>query len=338
MHLTFTIQGKMKKNAYIILSLILLFFLSNCKSDRTNSTSLEVSGLIEAIDTEIRAQVQGEIKEVFVQEGQLVRKGDVLCHLDNEKLNIQLNQLLASLEGAQAKLALFKKGTKKELIAVAKNQLEAAEKELELARKNQQRMKDLLGEGAVPETQKEQADLRLKAAFEKHESAGENYQLAFRGREKEEIEMVEAEIKNLRAREQFLARQIQDTKIISPITGYIEIRHIEVGELALPGTILFSLIDLNRTYVKAYVPEKYLGKVRIGDYVEVTCDSFPDEIYKGKVDYISDQAEFAPKNVQTKEERLKLVFMIKSYLKNNERFLKPGMPVDVRISLDLHRE
>jgi len=145
--------------------------------------------------------------------------------------------------------------------------------------------------------------------------------------------MVNAEINNLKAQEQLLMRQIEDTKIKAPSSGFLEVRHVEVGELAIPGSLLFTLIDLDRTYVKAYIPEKYIGQIIMGNTVEVSCDSYPDKIFKGKVDYIADEAEFAPKNIQTKEERLKLVFMIKSYLDNKQRLLKPGMPVDVIIWL-----
>ncbi len=330
------IEEKMKRSIQIafILALILSQILQfSCKTKTAQPGMLEVSGLIEAIETEIRSQVQGEVKEISAREGQQVKKGDLLCLLDAEKLTIQLNQVRAALEGASSKLKLFQKGTKKELIAVAKNQLETAEKELELAQKNRERMDKLFNEGAVSTTQKEQADLNLKAAQEHYESTKENYQLALRGKEKEEIEMVKAEIRGLQAQEEFLLRQIQDTRVASPVSGFLETRHIEVGELALPGTLLFSLIDLSRTYVKAYVPEKYIGKVKIGSKVEVLCDSFPNKAFQGKVDFISDQAEFAPKNIQTKEERLKLVFMIKSYLENPQIELKPGMPVDVKISV-----
>lgn len=146
--------------------------------------------------------------------------------------------------------------------------------------------------------------------------------------------MVEAEINSLKAQEEYLRRQIQDTQILAPSSGVIEVRHIEVGELALPGAVLFSLIDLDRAYVKAYVPERYIGRVRLGDRVKIFSDSFPDQPFEGSVDYIADHAEFAPKNIQTKEERLKLVFMIKAYLQNEDRYLKPGMPVDVQISLN----
>jgi len=306
----------------------------NCKNRLKNSKTIEASGLIEAVETEIRAKVQGEVKEIHVQEGDKIKKGDLLCLLDDEKLLIQLNQVRAGLQGSRSKLELFKKGTKKELIAMAKNQLEEAGKELELAKKDDERLTKLLSEGAVSETQKEQADLRLKTAQEGHKSASENYQLLLRGKEKEEIEMVEAEIKGYQAQEQFLLSQIQDTRVVSPVDGFLEIKHIEKGELALPGTLLFSLIDLNQTYVNAYLPERLIGRIKIGNSVEVISDSFPEKIFKGQVDYISDQAEFAPKNIQTKEERLKLVFRIKSYLQNTQGELKPGMPVDVKIVID----
>lgn len=314
-------------------ALLPIFFLS-CNKGSNKSEAIEASGLIEAVETEIRAKVQGEIKEIYAKEGDKIKKGDLLCLVDDEKLLIQLSQVRAGLEGARSKLELFKKGTKKELIAMAKSQLEEAGKELELAQKNEQRLTKLLSEGAVSEAQKEQADLRLKAAQEGHKSAGENYQLLLRGKEKEEIEMVEAEISGYQAQEQFLQSQIQDTRVISPVDGFLEIRHIEKGELALAGTLLFSLIDLNQAYVNAYLPERYVGRVKVGSPIEVISDSFPDKVFKGRVDYISDQAEFAPKNIQTKEERLKLVFRVKSYLQNTEGELKPGMPVDVKIIID----
>ena len=325
-----------RRNVFFTLAILFslqLFFLS-CKDTATDLSVLEVSGLIEAVETQIRPQVSGQVMEILVKEGQRVEKGQVLCLIDDKIIKIQINQVHAGLEGLNAKLKLFKKGTKKEIIAVAKNQLDTAQKEFELAKKNQERMTRLLEEGAVSEVQKEEADLKLKAITEKAETAEENYQMALRGREKEELEIINAEIKNLSAQEELLLIQLGETQITAPVSGTIEIRHIEVGELASPLFPLFSLIDLDQTYVKAYVQEKYLGNIRMGSAVEVTCDSYPEKNFPGKVDFISDQAEFAPKNIQTKEERLKLVFMIKSYLNNQNQVLKPGMPVDVKISIE----
>jgi len=325
-----------KHNIFLTLAILLslqLFFLI-CNNEEIDTSVLEVSGLIEVVETVIRPEVSGQVIEILVEEGQKVEKGQQLCLIDDKIISIQISQVQASLEGLKAKLKLYKKGTRKEIIAIAKNQLDVAQKELELAKKSQERLTHLLEEGAVSEVQKEEADLKLKAVSEKVEIAEENYQLALRGREKEEIEIVNAEIKNLTAQEDLLLFQLEKTQVTAPVSGTIEIRHIEVGELASPQFPLFSLIDLDRTYVKAYVPEKYLGNIRMGSAVEVTCDSYPEKNFQGKVDFISDQAEFAPKNIQTKEERLKLVFMIKSYLNNSDQVLKPGMPVDVRISIE----
>jgi HlyD family secretion protein len=318
----------------VIFFLSILFFSLSCKNTTDEEGFLEVSGLIEAIETEIRPQISGEVIEIHVREGQQVEKGDLLCRIDDKKISVQLSQIQAGLEGLRAKLRLYRKGNKKEVIAMAKNQLDTAREELRLARKNQERLARLLAEGAVSEAQKEEADLRLKAASEKVETAEENYRMSIRGREKEELEIVEAEIKNLTAQERLLKIHLEETRIDSPASGFIETRHIELGETASPLLPLFSLVDFNQTYVKAFVPEKYLGQIQLGSEVSVVCDSFPEKTFKGTVDFIADQAEFAPKNIQTKEERLKLVFMIKSYLPNSEMSLKPGMPVDVRIAVN----
>jgi HlyD family secretion protein len=219
------------------------------------------------------------------------------------------------------------------MIAVAKTQVEITSKQLEIAEKDQQRLAKLLGEGAVSQTQKEKADLALKAAQEQHKGAQENYQMALRGSEKEELEMAAADVRGLDAQRQYLERVLRDTEVKSPVKGYIEVKNIELGELAVPGAVLFSIIDLGQTYVKAYIPEQYVGRVKVGSEVTVTCDSFPGKTFKGKADFISEEAEFAPRNIQTKEERLKLVYMVKSYLDNADGELKPGMPVDVKISL-----
>jgi HlyD family secretion protein len=252
--------------------------------------------------------------------------------INADRLRLQLDQVRAGLAAADAKLRLARKGTKKELIAIAESQREIARKQLEIAAKDQERLARLLAEGAVAPTQKEKADLALKAAQEQFQSAEENYRMAFRGREKEEIDMVLAEIQGLHAQEQLLERNLRDTEVRAPSDGIVEVRHVEVGELAGPGTALFSLIDLGRTYVKAYVPESLVGRVKLGSAVAVANDSYPGKTYPGKVDYISDEAEFAPRNIQTKEERVKLVFMIKAYLDNAAGELKPGMPVDVKIT------
>jgi HlyD family secretion protein len=321
------------KNPVLISLIVLQAGLAGCRKDAANGGQVEISGTIEAVKTEVRAEAQGQVLQILVKEGQKVNKGDLLCVIDAEKIRIQIEQVIAGIDAAEARLRLAKIGTKKEMIAVAKTQVEITSKQLEIAEKDQQRLAKLLGEGAVSQTQKEKADLALKAAQEQHKGAQENYQMALRGSEKEELEMAAADVRGLDAQRQYLERVLRDTEVKSPVKGYIEVKNIELGELAVPGAVLFSIIDLGQTYVKAYIPEQYVGRVKVGSEVTVTCDSFPGKTFKGKADFISEEAEFAPRNIQTKEERLKLVYMVKSYLDNADGELKPGMPVDVKISL-----
>jgi len=303
-----------------------------CRKGPDGETQVPVNGVIEAVKTDIQAQAQGEIEKILVKEGQKVAKGDLLCTINADKLRIQLDQVKAGIEGAKARRQLAKIGTRKELIAVAQTQVEIANKQLEIAAKDQERFARLFAEGAISQTQKEKADLALKSAQEQARGAKESYDSAVRGREKEEIDMTQADLEGLQAQEQYLQRLLRDTEVRSPVDGLVEVKSVEVGELAVPGTMLFSLIDLSQTYVKAYIPEKYLGRLKLGGAVEVTCDSYPGRVFKGAVDFISSEAEFAPKNIQTTEERLKLVYMVKSYLPNAAGELKPGMPVDVVVS------
>jgi HlyD family secretion protein len=325
----------MKHNYIIIRTLIAgtaILGAFACARNGGTGSSAEVSGIVESIKTDIRAQFQGEIDRIEVREGQNVRQGDLLCVINADKLRLQMEQVKAGLAAADAKLRLARRGTKKELIAIAESQREIARKQLEIAEKDQQRLARLLAEGAVAQSQKEKADLALKAAQEQFASAEENYRMALRGREKEEIEMILAEIQGLEAQAQLLERTLRDAEVRAPSDGIVEVRHVEVGELATPGAVLFGLIDLGRTYVKAYVPESLIGRVKLGSAVAVANDSYPGKTYSGKIDYISDEAEFAPRNIQTKEERIKLVYMIKAYLDNASGELKPGMPVDVTIT------
>jgi HlyD family secretion protein len=324
---------KIIKNPVLISLIVLQAGLAGCRKGAANGSQVEISGTIEAVKTEVRAEAQGQVLQILVKEGQKVNKGDLLCVIDAEKIRIQIEEVTAGIDAAEARLSLAKIGTKKEMIAVAKTQVEITSKQLEIAEKDQQRLAKLLSEGAVSQTQKEKADLALKAAQEQYKGAQENYQMALRGSEKEELDMAAANIRGLEAQRQYLERVLRDTEVKSPVKGYIEVKNIELGELAVPGAVLFSIIDLGQTYVKAYIPEQYVGRVKVGSEVAVTCDSFPGKAFKGKADFISEEAEFAPRNIQTKEERLKLVYMVKSYLDNADGDLKPGMPVDVKISL-----
>jgi len=127
--------------------------------------------------------------------------------------------------------------------------------------------------------------------------------------------------------------KLKDSVMYAPLSGVVLRKNIEEGETVGAGTMVFAIGDLENPWVKVYVKEDRLGAVKLGQKADVTVDSFPDKRYEGIVTYISSEAEFTPKNVQTREERVKLVFGVKVSVKNQNNELKPGMPADVRILL-----
>jgi len=136
------------------------------------------------------------------------------------------------------------------------------------------------------------------------------------------------------AQVRLIERQLQDATITIPLHGVISERYVEVGELVSVGSLMATVIDLKHVWVMAYVSEIHLGNVKLGQEGKVSVDSFPEKEFIGKVTYISPEAEFTPKNIQTKEERVTLVFGVKIELDNPDQELKLGMPADAILALD----
>jgi HlyD family secretion protein len=187
-------------------------------------------------------------------------------------------------------------------------------------------------------------EARASAARAQHEIAAAAVGLAEArvaglrmGATPEQIAAAEAQVEIARAALQALQVQMEELRLQAPISGLVLERPVQVGELALPGGALFSLADLDRLSLTVYVPEDQVGRVQLGGEVVVTVDAFPDRAFPGRVTYISSEAEFTPRNVQTQEERVNMVFAVKVELPNPGHLLKPGMPADA-ILLDAEAE
>jgi HlyD family secretion protein len=148
------------------------------------------------------------------------------------------------------------------------------------------------------------------------------------------IEAQESRVRQARAALAAAVEKLKDASMDAPASGIILRRNVEAGETVAPGVPVYTIGDLERPWVKVYVKEDKLGLVKLGQRAEVTVDSYPDKVYEGTVTYISSEAEFTPKNVQTREERVKLVFGAEVNVENPGGELKPGMPADVKIRLD----
>jgi multidrug resistance efflux pump len=151
------------------------------------------------------------------------------------------------------------------------------------------------------------------------------------GPTEEEVAVAQAEVAKAEAALGVLEVQLEKLTLRSPTGGLVTGRMVQVGEMAVPGAKLLTVADLDKVTLTVYIPEDEIGRVKVGQTVEVSVDSFPGKVFEGRVSYIASEAEFTPKNVQTKKERVNMVFAVKVKVPNPEHELKPGVPADAVI-------
>ena len=317
----------MRKTSTLIL-IMLAGLACSSKADRNGITA---SGTIEAIEVEVSSKVAGQILALAVDEGARVEPGQVLATVDHATLDIQLRQAEAGVDLARAQLVLLRNGARREDIQQAEAGLSQAEANLRVASDDAKRMRELALTGSVTPKQRDDAAARLTVAEAQRSAAAENLSKLRRLARPEEIQAAEARLAQARAAADLLAKTIADCTITAPAGGIVTHKAVEAGELVAPGATVVTLSELDSVYVMIYVTEKELGRVLLGDGVEIRIDAFPDKAFAGKVTYISPEAEFTPKNVQTKEDRVKLVFGVKVEIENRDGLLKPGLPADALI-------
>jgi len=292
---------------------------------------ISASGTIEAVEVNVAAKVSGQVLELAVGEGSRVRAGDKLAVIDHSALDIQLRQAEAGVRLAEAQLALLVKGARAEDIRQAEAAVQQADAALRSAEDDAKRMRELAKTGSVTPKSREDAESRLTVAAAQRSAAAEGLAKVRRLARPEEVQAAEARLAQARAASDLLAKTIADCTVTAPAGGVVTHKAVEAGELVTPGATVVTLVELETVHVMIYITEKELGRVRLGDAADVTIDAFPDKAFPGRVTYISPEAEFTPKNVQTKEDRVKLVFGVKVEIENREGLLKPGLPADAVI-------
>jgi len=298
---------------------------------RSEKNAITASGTIEAIEVNVASKVAGQVLVLAVEEGARVRPGDILAEVDHATADIQLRQAEAGVALARAQLALLLSGARKEDIQQAEAALKQAEANLRLAADDARRMRELSRTASVTVKQRDDAEARLIIAEAQRVAAAEALSKVQRLARPEEIQAAEARLAQAEAARDLLAKSIADCTIVAPAGGIVTHRAVEAGELVIPGATVVTLAELDSVYVMIYLMEREIGRVRLGDAADVEIDAFPGRPFPGKVTYISPEAEFTPKNVQTKEDRVKLVFGVKVEIENREGLLKPGLPADAAI-------
>jgi len=301
----------------IILCLICTGFLLGCNSQ--DSATISATGTIEATDVTLSAQAGGQVKHVIADEGDVVQIGDTLLLIDKTDWIYQMEQMRGGYEMAEAQFQLALKGAREEDVIQAEANYTNAEADLK-------RMEELYRAKSVSEKQLDDARTRFTVSQQVWEKTK-------RGSRQEEIDAARARRDQTKAQMASLQKKVNDCVVVSPITGTVTKRFIEQGELASTGTALYRISDLSTMDITIYVSESNLPKVKLNQKAIVHIDAFQKKEYEGKVIFISSTAEFTPKNIQTNDERTKLVFSVKVKVPNPDGTLKAGIPADVTLPI-----
>ena len=288
---------------------------------------IHASGHIEATEVHLAAKVGGRLIEAPLEEGDQVRQGELVAKLETIDAEHRLAQARAQAEAADAQLRLLLAGTRTEDLRRAEDQLAQAQAELDAAVRDLARLEGLAERGTATEKARDDARTRRDVAERAVAAARAQLDKLISGPRSQEIESSRAQRAAAQAQVAAIQQQIADATVLAPRDGIITERIAEPGEVLAPGSPIAVLVDLARPWLDVWVGEPSLAAIRIGDTVEVRVDGH-DGALAGTVGYISDVAEFTPKNVQTPEERSKLVFRIKIKLDNSDGLFKPGMPAD----------
>ncbi|MBI4706447.1 MAG: efflux RND transporter periplasmic adaptor subunit [Candidatus Omnitrophica bacterium] len=277
-----------KRGKLIILALIIIaagaagFLFARYEKEINAKKIVKVSGNIEGDDVRISFRYEGQILELLTDEGEVIKKGDIVARLNTDELTKIRDNALGELKAAQYNH--------------------------ELARIDYERAENLLKAGAISVQKRDDA----KTTFDSSK----------------------ADVDKLQASLDLAQTRLGFAELASPLNGYVLVKSSLPGEVVQVGTPVFTAIDLNNIWVTAYINETDLGRVKLNQKAEVKTDTYTNKVYNGWISFISSQAEFTPKQIQTDIERVKLVYRIKVRVDNSSLDLKPGMPADAYISTE----
>jgi len=300
---------------------------------RSRTDELTAHGNVDLRQVELPFNASERVAEVLVEEGAHVTKGQVLARLDTSRLEPQVAEAEAQMLAQEQVVARLHNGNRPQEIAQARANVDSARADAEQARTQYERVQTLYEQSkgrAVSSQDRDQAKAAATAADAKLEVSKKSLDLMLVGARKEDISEAEARLRGNQANLALLRQQLKDAELLAPLDAIVRTRLMEPGELASPQKSAFSLAIVDPKWVRAYVGEGSLGKIRPNMQAAITVDSFPGRSFDGWVGFISPTAEFTPKAVQTEELRSSLVYEVRVFVKDPHDDLRLGMPATVR--------
>jgi len=311
----------------ICLALITVVILI-VRRNPNGANELKVSGNIEVTSVDLSFKVPGRLSERLVDEGEMVKPGQLVARLEVDELREERSARAAEQQATQAALADLEAGSRREEIAQAAAMLARSKAESERFAKDNVRMEALFRREVIPQKDLDASRSARDASAAAVREAEEHLKLLRIGPRPDAVRQARERVKAAGATLALAETRLGQGVLTSPLNGLVLSKHAEPGEILAVGAPVVTVGKLDEVWLRAYIPENELGRVKVGQLARVTTDTWPGRAFEGRISFISSEAEFTPKNVQTEKERVKLVYRIKITLANPKFELKPGMPAD----------
>ncbi len=302
------------------------------------SDRLVIYGNIDIREVDLAFLAVERIDQMLFWEGDAVKKGQRLASLDKTAFEANVDKVKALLEAQKQTVAKLEAGSRPQEIRQAEAKVKEAETLLYEARRTYKRLKSLHSKNLASQQKLDDALSAVSSAQARLKVAQETLALVREGPRKEDIAAAQAKLQSLDAQRVLAIKQLKDADLYAPADGIIRERLLEPGDMASPQQPVYTLALNDPLWVRAYIPEPSLGKVKLGARASIFTDSFPEKEYQGWVGFISPTAEFTPKNVQTPELRTRLVYQARIFVCNPDNELRLGMPATVQIPLNQSME
>lgn len=298
---------------------------------RQGDDGLILYGNVEIRQVDVAFRVEGRIAALLVDEGDVVEAGTPLARLETDRLSAQAAQAKAQLAREKANLQRLESGYRSEEIAAARAELAAARALADNARQNLERVEAMRAGNAISQKELDNARGTFRNAAAKQKAAQEQFALVSTGYREEDIAAQRAAVAAAEAQDELAQIALADAELTAPQAGVVLTRVREAGAIVQAGQPVFTLSLVNPVWLRVYVDESRLGRVRPGMQVDVLCDALPGRSLPGQVGFVSPSAEFTPKNVETAEVRTSLVYRVRVQTEDRDNILRQGMPVRVRL-------
>ncbi len=311
-----------------VIGAVSTYVIHHLKNQVPAAGTVFVSGNIEATEVDLSFRLAGQIKTLPIQEGDRITKNQVIATLDTDTLEAALGSARGDISALAAVLDQLEEGSRKEDIESARAVAKASQSRLQNARDEFERYLPLHKQGAISSSTFDTKETALKVAQEDYNNASQRLAELEKGPREQEITAARGRLERAKFDLKRIELDIDHSTLRSQGSGAVLVKANELGEVVLPGATVATVAEIDEVWLKGYIGERDLGLVKLGQKAQITTDSFPGKQYEGVVTFISSRAEFTPKNVQTKEERVKQVYRVKITIPNKDQELKIGMPAE----------